>query len=221
MVRPDESGHYELTLPLRARFGAGGMYDYRRMTPEQKRAIVEVRRAQRFPLHKPPHLKLGPGWYLISAATYEHQHHFSEAAELTALQRRLFEACEKAAAPCAGWVVMPNHYHLLVQLQELPVLGTALGAVHGRSGRYANQRDRTAGRRVWYKYSDRKVRSERHFWTCLHYIMINPVKHVFAEEPFDWPWSCIHELRRQHSETWIEDVRRDYPLREFGKEWDD
>ena len=85
------------------------MYDYRRMTPQQRLAIVEARRASGLPLHKPPHLKLGAGWYMISAATYEHRHHFPAAGELTALQRRLFEAMDRISAPCAGWVVMPNH----------------------------------------------------------------------------------------------------------------
>ena len=197
------------------------MYDYRRMTPEQRRAIVEARRASGFPLHKPPHPNLGDGWYLISAATYEHRHQFPAPGELTALQRRLAEARDQISAPCAGWVVMPNHYHLLVQVAGLSLLGKALGAVHGRSARYANRRDGTAGRQVWYKYSDRKVRGERHFWTCLHYIVFNPVKHAFADEPFDWPWSCVHELRQQHGKTWIEDLRRDYPLRDFGRGWDD
>lgn len=209
---PDESGHYEWGEDK-------GMYEYRRMTAEQKRGVVEARRARGFPLHKPPHLKLGEGWYLVTAATYEHHHRFAAPAELTALERRLFEACD--GVPVAGWVVMPNGYHLLVQVKELSILGKALGTVHGRSARYANRRDGTVGRRVWYKYSDRKVRSQRHFWTCLHYIILNPVKHGFTTEPFDWPWSCIHGLVAEHGEAWVDDLRRDYPLRDFGRGWDD
>ena len=105
------------------------MYEYRRMTSDQRRAVVEERRARGFPLHKPPHLRSGEGWYFISAATYEHRHRFTTSAELTALERRLLEACGEARIPCAGWVVMPSHYHLLVEVEKLAALGTSLGRV--------------------------------------------------------------------------------------------
>ena len=186
------------------------MYEYRRMTSEQRNAVVQARRARGYPLHKPPHLALG-----------EHRHHFAAPAELNALERRLLDALVEVAAPCAGWVVMPNHYHLPVQVGVMSTLGKALGRVHGRSARYVNLRDAARGRQVWYKYTDRKVRSERHFWTCLCYVLFNPVKHGFAGRPDDWPWSCFHELLAERGREWIEDLRRDYPLRDFGQGWDD
>lgn len=197
------------------------MYDYRRMTPEQKREVVAARRSKGFPLHKPPHLALRKGWYFITAATFEHRHHFEASEELTALQNRLMQACEAGTKGCAGWVVMPNHYHLLVEIEALSAFGKCLGGVHGRSSRYVNLRDSAAGRKVWYKYSDRKVRNERHFWTCLHYILLNPVKHGFTEAPYDWAWSSIHELRNERGDEWIESLQSDFPLRDFGKGWDD
>ena len=78
------------------------MYEYRRMTAEEKRAVVEARRARGFPLHKPPHLGLGLGWYLITGATYEHRRHFRAPAELTGLGRRLLEALGEVDRP-PGW----------------------------------------------------------------------------------------------------------------------
>ena len=209
-VEPDKSGYYKRS-----------MYDYRRMSRVQQDAIVRLRLRRGFPPHRPPHPDFGAGWYFITAATFEHRLHFQQPAELAALQRRLLEALEQADRPYAGWVVLPNHYHILVQTETASALGKPLASVHGRSAQYANQRDDTPGRQVWYQFSDRKVRSERHFWTCLHYVIFNPVKHGYVDEMTDWPWSCIHELLAQHGEAWIQDLRRDYPLREFGKNWDD
>src|SRR5688572_25948311 len=103
------------------------------MTPEERGAIVEHRRSRGFPLHKPPHLASGEGWYLITAATYEHRPHFSAPNELQALETRLLEAFAESDTPCAGWVVLPNHYHALVHTTDLNRVGTAIGAVHGRS----------------------------------------------------------------------------------------
>lgn len=196
------------------------MYDYRSMTPEERLAVVAHRRERGFPPHKPPHLHQGGGWYFISAATYEHKRHFSAPRELTALERRLLEAFVAAFVPCAGWVVFPNHYHALVYTQDLASLGRTIGRVHGRSAFYANLRDGRAGRRVWYKFRDRKIRSEGHYWACLHYIVSNPVKHQYAQTITSWPWSCVHELIKQYGEAWIDDLLRSYPVAEFGASWD-
>jgi putative transposase len=197
------------------------MYAYRRMTPQQRKAVVAERISHGRPWHKPPHLKAPEGWYFISAACYEHRLQFTDPAELTALQRRLFKAFAEAGCSCASWVVMPNHYHALLKIDSFKNFGKAIGLAHGRSSFYANQRDGTAGRQVWYKYVDRAIRSERHFWACLHYIIANPVKHGFAERIDEWPWSSYHELLADHGPDWIDDLCREFPLHGFGKGWDD
>lgn len=196
------------------------MYDYRRMSPEERVAVVEQRRSRGFPLHKPPHLDRGEGWYLITAATFEHRRHFSDPRELQALETRLLEAFSGDSFKCAGWVVLPNHYHLLVQTRSLILVGQAIGPVHGRSSRYVNLRDQTPGRRVWYKFTDRKIRSDGHFWAILHYIVHNPVKHQYVEAAHEWSWSCVHELIAEHGEDWLVDLAAKYPLGEFGDKWD-
>jgi putative transposase len=196
------------------------MYDYRRMSAEERRAIVEYRRSRGFPLHKPPHPAQGEGWYFITAAAYEHRRHFYEPRELSALENRLQEAMAESELPCSGWVVLPNHYHVLLEAPSLAVVGRALGRVHGRSAVYANRRDHTPGRKVWYKYSDRKVRSEGHFWACLHYIIINPVRHGYVETMKEWAWSCYAELLEKRGEAWVDDLVRLYPVLDFGETWD-
>jgi putative transposase len=206
--RPDESGHYQ------------PVYDYRKMTRAQRESILAERNARKYPLHKPPHLELGQGWYLITGACFEHRHHFSASNELTALTGRLLEAFANAKLPVAAWVVMPNHYHLLTKLNTAKDAGSAIGPVHGRSGRYVNQRDNVSGRKVWFKYSDRKMRSDRHFWTTIHYIMTNPVKHEFVQNPAEWVWSSYHESIEDRGVEWFRDLQRDYPLREYGVTWD-
>lgn len=197
------------------------MYDYRRMTPQQQKAILNLRQQRGFPLHRPPHLDQGAGWYLITGATFEHRRHFGEPRELTALELRLIEAFETAVLPCAAWVVLPNHYHALLKVQSLPHVGRAVGPVHGRSARYANQRDKAPKRQVWNRFSDRKIRSERHYWTTMHYIVMNPVKHGYVSRSTDWAWSCIHELLEENGPDWFNDLQRDYPLKDFGNGWDD
>jgi putative transposase len=50
------------------------MYDYRRMTAEEKRTIVEERRRHHLPWHSPPHREIvGNVSYLVTAACYDHR----------------------------------------------------------------------------------------------------------------------------------------------------
>jgi putative transposase len=196
------------------------MYEYRRMTDEERADVIEHRRSRGFPLHKPPHLAQGEGWYLITAATYEHHPYFDSPSEIRALEIRLLDAFANIQIPCAGWVILPNHYHALIHTSDLMQLGNVIGPVHGRSSRYANLRDQTPGRKVWYKFNDRKMRSERHFWASLHYIISNPVKHGYVDNVEQWPWSCVHELINEHSSTWLHDLIKEYPLGDYGDKWD-
>ena len=196
-------------------------YPADRRTPEQNEALVAERVVRGLPWHAPPHPDRDGGWYLVTAACYRHRRQFTAHAELTALARRLTEAVAEAGWECGGWVVLPNHYHLLLGVPSLKTVGAALGRVHGRASRYANERDGTPGRRVWYRYSDRRVRSERHFATCLHYLFMNPVKHGYVENPRAWRWSSLGAWLEERGDEAFADLRTNYPLREFGRSWDD
>jgi REP-associated tyrosine transposase len=49
------------------------MYEWRRMTSEQRASVLQLRQAQRRPWHSPPHLDLEVDLqYLVTAACYEH-----------------------------------------------------------------------------------------------------------------------------------------------------
>ena len=196
-------------------------YPVDRRTERQNAALVADRAARGLPWHAPPHPDGDAGWFLVTAACYRHRRHFNAPAELSALARRLGEAVAEAGWECGGWVVLPNHYHLLLDLPSLREVGAVLGRVHGRASRYANLRDGAPGRKVWYRYSDRRVRSERHFAVCLHYLFLNPVKHGYVADPRDWRWSSLPNWLEEHGEERFADLQTNYPLREFGRGWDD
>ena len=46
------------------------------LTREQKAEVLHHRRLMGYPLHEPPHLREVEGWFLITAATYEHKPRF-------------------------------------------------------------------------------------------------------------------------------------------------
>ncbi len=102
------------------------MYNYRKQTPEQKAETLHQRQTRRLPLHEPPHFRHAKGWFLITAATYEHKRYFRTEEEQAWLLRELQKELQIAKIPISSWVVLPNHYHLLVQCQPLSVISAPL-----------------------------------------------------------------------------------------------
>ena len=119
-----------------------------------------------------------------------------------------------------AWVVLTNHYHFLVQITEFDALHEIFRLVHGRSSFEWNNEENTRGRKVWFRYSDRLIRSQRHYNTTLNYIHYNPVKHGLVTGPYDWQWSSIHWYLAAYGREWLRDLWRHFPVREYGQKWD-
>ena len=48
------------------------MYEYRNLTPQQRKELVQQRLCLGFPAHSPPHLIRDENFYLLTAACYDH-----------------------------------------------------------------------------------------------------------------------------------------------------
>jgi len=100
-----------------------------------------------------------------------------------------------------GYVVMPEHVHLL--LNE-PKQGMLADAIHWLKLSVAKREPWLGDSRssvFWQKrYYDRNVRDEREFTKKLRYLHRNPVTRGLVKQPGDWKWSSF----------------RHYALREVG-----
>jgi putative transposase len=155
------------------------MYDYRLMTPEERKEIVEYRRLRHHPWHAPSHGEMGfSHQFFISAACYEHASIIGKnPARMTQCEEQLLTALREYSLKIYAWCVVPNHYHVLVKTEQIKELCHGLGLFHGRSSFGWNGEDDKRGRQVWYRCFDREIRSERHFWASMNYIHHNPVHH--------------------------------------------
>ncbi len=133
----------------------------------------------------------------------------------------LFEELNRSGIEIHAWVVLTNHYHLLAQVGQPKSVGDVFRFVHGHLSRQWNLEDEAIGRKVWYRYTDRAIRSERHYYTTINYIHYNPVKHGFAKSPYDWKESSVHWYLNQLGREWLRDVWMRHPLSDYGRGWDD
>lgn len=84
-----------------------------------------------------------------------------------------------------AWVVMPNHVHALIEVQEIP-LADILHAWKSFTAKAANRLLEREGDFWQTEYFDRFIRDEEHFCKAVRYIENNPVKAGLAKLPEEW-----------------------------------
>ena len=198
------------------------VYEWRKMTENERKRVLELRQARHLPWHTPPHLNFEVArQYLISASCYEHAFVIGKDPErMTACESELLSICRQLCTHVYGWCVLPNHYHALVRAQRIRGLRHKIGQFHGRSSFQWNGEDNERGRKVWYNCFEKPIKSERHFWATLNYVHNNPVHHGYVKKWQDWPWSSAKEYVEQVGQARVKQIWLEYPILDYGKKWD-
>ena len=95
------------------------MYEYRKLSQQAQADLVQERILKGLPPHSPPHPMQIQGIYLISAACYGHGRIMSVIERRFELLDAWIQAFQAENITLFAWVVLPNHYHFLVQLKNL------------------------------------------------------------------------------------------------------
>ena len=184
--------------------------------------MLRMRKCGQVPWHRPVHMDAGEGAYFVSAACYEHMPYIGASPErMTVFTEALLEMATECAKRIHAWCVLPNHYHLLLHVENLACIRNQLGALHGRSSFLWNGLEGTRGRKVWFDCSERAIRSDGHFWATMNYIHHNPVKHGYVKRWTAWPFSSAEAFLECVGCEEARRIWKEYPLREYGKGWDD
>src|SRR5262245_56326970 len=95
-------------------------YYWRQFTPVQREAVMTERKRSPRPWHGPPHYTDESGLYLVTAACYEHRPILGFSPErMAAFEAELLETVRAHSETVFAWVVLPNHYHLLVHASDI------------------------------------------------------------------------------------------------------
>jgi putative transposase len=174
------------------------------------------------PPHSPPHYVDTHRLLLVTATCYEHQPLIGRSeTRMEWFAGELLAACATHGERLDAWVLLPNHYHLVVLTTAGGALLKELGKVHGRASFRWNGEDQTRGRKVWFNLLDRPITTDRYHRAAIQYVHHNPVKHGYAAKWSDWRWSSAMDYvaaigREEAVRRW-----REIPLLNFGKGWDD
>jgi len=124
--------------------------------------------------------------YLLTTITQNRRPFFSDfkTGRLVVDQFRL--AHDEGIVRSKAWVVMPDHFHWLIELQG-KTLGEVMCRVKSRSSLSINKHA-NASTRIWQKgYHDRAVRQEEDVKDIARYIVKNPIRAGLATRIGDYP----------------------------------
>jgi len=196
------------------------MYRYRKASPEERANMVAHRRKFGLPLHAPPHYPDGKKRYILSAACFEHTPFMVMPGRRDAVRAEVIDALiAEPWADVRAWVVLPNHWHV-VGCVDLAPFGEWIRVVHSRLAGRWNREDSAKGRRVWFRFQDRAIRNDAHYFASLNYVHANPVKHGCVKRADEWEWSSLRNYLDEHGRERLRGLWKEYPVGDYGKGWD-
>jgi len=163
-------------------------------------------------LHTPAHLFLNDYYYFITAGCYHKKAYLDCDGKKEFLYETICEELNRYCAEPHGWVVLDNHYHILIKLKDAFLLPTLIQAIHSKSAISINKIDKQPGRKVWYDYWDECIRNEKDFYDKLNYIHLNPVKHGYVDDPSKYKFSSYYSYFQEKGEDGLKVLVRNHPI---------
>jgi putative transposase len=160
--------------------------------------------------HNPPHWFQANTIYMLTGSIYQGQHMILSPERKIAWRDSFFEAAKLYGWHIIAWVVLNNHYHVMVESPEKALsLSKIIGSYHKFTARQWNDEENLSGRKVWWNYWDTCICSEKDYYNRLKYIFWNPVRHELVGNPEDYPFSSYKDYLEQQDSfdfTGLEEV---------------
>jgi len=188
----------------------------------------------------PPHIYEYNACYFLTGSIVHRQWLLDIDSKRILVREVLKEAIEQYGIRLYAWVILADHYHLLLKTSDAAPIYKFIKRLHGDSAIQLNKLDNTPGRQVWYQYWDRFPRNERDFWAYFNYIHLNPIKHGYVRvsdgilvvegkqvkiapgQALDvhqclaqYPHSSYHYYMREYGEEFLTDAWMRYPIPDY------
>ena len=171
-------------------------------------------------IHRPRHIYADDAIYGITAAVYNKERIINTPPKRIKLIKATREILTQFHYHLYAWVILPNHYHLLIKSNiglDLPVI---LNKIHAQYALWLNKEDKTKGRKIFYQYWDQFFEGEHGFFRFMNYIHFNPVKHQYVKVMEEWDSSSVRFYIKRHGQEAVYRDFEQYPLGEWSFAYD-
>ena len=193
---------------------------------------------------RPPHLFINNSFYFITCRTKQGINFFNTDYRKQIIKKSISRALDKYNYKIFAWVILDNHYHLLIKILDANKLSKFIQYINGSSSRWLRLREsileqtdslpsvvnttnitedglsvRLSGREgIWNNYWDKCICDERSFWTHFNYIHNNPIKHGCIkdiENLYYYKFCSYNYYLKIKSRDWLDNIFTDYPVIDF------
>jgi putative transposase len=190
----------------------------------------------------PPHIYERNTCYFITASIVDHRMWLDTDIKRCLLRDVLKQSVDVCEIHLYAWVILSNHYHLLLRTGDAIPVHRFIKRLHGHSAIDLNKLDTTPGRKVWYQYWDRCPRNEEEFWAYFNYVHVNPIKHGYVNPAYNefekaqdrtpigpddalgilqylqsYPYSSFHYYLRMYGAEFLTDALVSHPLPDYSE----
>jgi putative transposase len=135
----------------------------------------------------PPRGNTGHGAYFITASSFQKECLFQSKQMADLFMKVLFDYRDQNKYLLHEFVLMPNHFHLLIT--PVQSLERAMQLIKGGFS-YRAKKELGFGGEIWEKsFHDRRVRDVEDYFAYRHYIRQNPVKRGLVAAAEEYPYS--------------------------------
>jgi putative transposase len=149
---------------------------------------------------RPRHRTKPAATYFVTTNTWQRQTLFRDAALAGTVERTLIEYRDRGFYLLHGYVVMPDHLHVLLTPNSRTSLEKAVQLIKGGSSRQIGTLMRRAFP-VWHSgFTEHQIRDGEDFDSHVRYIEMNPAKARLAGVPAEYPFSSAS--RKYRLDVW-------------------
>ena len=141
---------------------------------------------------RPKHRSKPGGTYFVTTDTWERRKVFLKSTAAELVGAKLFEFRDKGRYYVHAYVVMPEHFHVLLTPGMTTSLERAIGLIKGGSSFEIGKALRMRFP-VWHEgFTEHEIRDEQDYETHVRYIQSNPVKAGLVREAKDYPYCSLN-----------------------------
>ncbi|HEX37516.1 MAG TPA: hypothetical protein ENG70_01455 [Candidatus Cloacimonetes bacterium] len=163
--------------------------------------------------HNPPHLFIPNAKYFVTSSTLgKYPYLKSEEAKWAALHY-LIKSLDYFNWELEDWVILDNHIHIMINAPEdSTTLSQLFNNFHRFTANWLSKHHiKKLKEKYFHNYWDTCITYERSYFTRLHYIWYNPVKHNYVDSPEKWKFGSYY-FRYNEEMKEMEEIIKTYPI---------
>ncbi len=137
---------------------------------------------------RPLRLEFADALYHVTSRGNEQRPTFYDDRDRRAFLVFLGEAVRRFGWILTAWVLMTNHFHLVVQTPE-PNLSKGMHWLNGRYAAWFNRRHKRSGHLFGGRFKSHLVEKESYLANVMRYVVLNPVRAGIVNRPEEYRWS--------------------------------